>query len=282
VRKQSPLVTALLYAILVVTVLIVLFPVYFIFQASISPGQTLYSTELKLLPEQVTLENYRYMLFEKPFPTWMRNSLFVALLTTVATLFVATSAAYAFSRFRFMGRNVWLMVFLALQAFPAVLTLVPTYQILVGISQNTPIKLLNLFGLVLVYSAGTLVFCTWNMKGYFDTIPYDLEEAALIDGCSPTGAFLRVVLPLATPGLAITALFAFLAGWNEFPMANIILQKESLYTLPVGLYGLQDNYRVPWGYFAAGALMVAVPVMIVFFIMQRYLVGGLTLGGVKG
>jgi arabinogalactan oligomer/maltooligosaccharide transport system permease protein len=260
----------------------VIFPVYFIFQASLRPGQTLYSTTLDLLPENPTLENYRYMLFDMPFPTWMRNSLYVALLTTAFTLLVATSAAYAFSRFKFIGRNVWLMIFLALQAFPGVLTLVPVYQILATISQNTPVKLLNLQGLILAYTSGALVFCIWNMKGYFDTIPYDLEEAALIDGCTPTSAFLRIILPLSTPGLAITALFGFLAGWNEFPMANIILQRETLYTLPVGLFGLQDNYRTPWGYFAAGSLMIAVPVMIMFFLMQRFLVGGLTIGGVKG
>ena len=281
-KKKSLPISILFHLILIVTIILVLFPVYFIIQASIRPGQALYTTELSLLPQNPTLDNYRYMLFERPFPQWMRNSLIVALFTTFLTLIVATSAAYAFSRWRFVSRNAWLMIFLALQAFPAVLTLVPIFQILATISRSTPVNLLNLSGLILAYTSGALVFTIWNMKGFYDTIPYDMEEAALIDGCSPTQAFLRVILPISTPGLAITALFGFLAGWNEFPMANVILQRETLYTLPVGLYGLQDNYRVPWGWFAAGSIMAAIPVMIMFFIAQRYLVGGLTAGGVKG
>ncbi|MBA3534200.1 MAG: ABC transporter permease subunit [Ardenticatenales bacterium] len=150
------------------------------------------------------------------------------------------------------------------------------------ISRTTGVRLLNHWGLILAYTAGALVFTIWNMKGYFDTIPYDLEEAAMIDGATPTGAFIRVILPISTPGLAITALFGFLAGWNEFVFANVILQREALYTLPVGLFGMQENFRTPWGYFAAASLMTAIPVMIMFFIAQRYLVGGLTVGGVKG
>jgi arabinogalactan oligomer/maltooligosaccharide transport system permease protein len=280
--RQNRATSILFHLILIVTIILVLFPVYFIIQASIRPGQALYSTGLNLLPQNPTLDNYRYMLFERPFPLWLRNSLVVALFTTMFTLIVATSAAYAFSRWKFVGRNAWLMIFLALQAFPAVLTLVPIFQILATVSQRTPLNLLNLSGLVLAYTSGALVFTIWNMKGFFDTIPYDMEEAALIDGCSPTQAFLRVILPISTPGLAITALFGFMAGWSEFAMANVILQKETLYTLPVGLFGLQDNYRVPWGWFAAGSIMAAIPVMIMFFIAQRYLVGGLTAGGVKG
>ncbi len=280
--RQNRATSILFHLILIVTIILVLFPVYFIIQASIRPGQALYSTGLNLLPQNPTLDNYRYMLFERPFPLWLRNSLVVALFTTMFTLIVATSAAYAFSRWKFVGRNTWLMIFLALQAFPAVLTLVPIFQILATVSQRTPLNLLNLSGLVLAYTSGALVFTIWNMKGFFDTIPYDMEEAALIDGCSPTQAFLRVILPISTPGLAITALFGFMAGWSEFAMANVILQKETLYTLPVGLFGLQDNYRVPWGWFAAGSIMAAIPVMIMFFIAQRYLVGGLTAGGVKG
>ena len=163
-----------------------MFPVFFIFQASVRPGQALYSAELSLLPTNATLDNFRYMLIERPFPTWMRNSLFVALFTTAVTLIVATSAAYAFSRFQFVGRNAWLMIFLALQAFPAVLTFVPMFQILATVSQHTPLNLLNLSGLIIAYTSGAVVFTIWNMKGFFDTIPYDIEEAALIDGCSPT------------------------------------------------------------------------------------------------
>jgi arabinogalactan oligomer/maltooligosaccharide transport system permease protein len=277
-RRTSPLEMALVYLILIIAVFFALFPVWFLVTASIRPGQTLFSTNLAtaLLPTDTTLGNYQYMLTKTDFPIWVRNSFYIAVLTTIATLFIATPAAYAFSRFRFPGRSNLLLLFLALQSFPAVMALVPLYLLL----QN--LGLLNHAGLILAYSAGALVFNIWNTKGYFDTIPIDLGEAALIDGASPTQAFLRVVLPLARPVLAITALFSFLAGWNEYIMAQTILNSSAAYTAPVGLYILQNDKAVPWGYFAAGSLMVSVPVMILFLALQRNLVSGLTAGGSKG
>ncbi len=264
-------------AILLVAVFIGILPVIFIFQAAVRPGQALYTTNWSLIPDQFTIENFRYMFTERPLLAWLGNSLKVAVLTTIFSLTIATSAGYAFSRWEFVGRKSGLVLFLALQAFPGVLSLVPIFLILSGLGLYN-----NHWGLILAYTAGTLVFCTWNMKGYFDTVPKDLEEAAMIDGCNPTSAFLRVILPLVQPALAVTALFAFLGGWNEFVMANVIMTGENLWTLPVGLYALQDNYRVPWGYFAAGSLINAVPVMLLFLGLQRYLVSGLTVGGVKG
>lgn len=277
-RRASVLEMALVYLILIIAVFFALFPVWFLFTASIRPGQTLFSTNLAsaLLPTETTLGNYRYMLTQTDFLLWIRNSFYISVLTTIATLFIATPAAYAFSRFRFPGRSNLLLLFLALQSFPAVMALVPLYLLLQSIG------LLNHAGLILAYSAGALVFNIWNMKGYFDTIPIDLGEAALIDGATPTQAFLRVVLPLARPVLAITALFSFLAGWNEYIMAQTILNSSAAYTAPVGLFILQNDKAVPWGYFAAGSLMVSVPVMILFLSLQRNLVSGLTAGGSKG
>ncbi|HEY0738879.1 MAG TPA: sugar ABC transporter permease [Herpetosiphonaceae bacterium] len=277
-RRISVLEMTLLYLILIIAVFFALFPVWFLFTASIRPGQTLFSTNLAsaLWPTTTTTGNYQYMLTRTDFVLWIRNSFYIAVLTTIATLFIATPAAYAFSRFRFPGRSNLLLLFLALQSFPAVMALVPLYLLL------QTIGLLNHAGLILAYSAGALVFNIWNMKGYFDTIPIDLGEAALIDGASPTQAFLRVVLPLARPVLAITALFSFLAGWNEYIMAQTILNSSAEYTAPVGLFILQNDKAVPWGYFAAGSLMVSVPVMILFLSLQRNLVSGLTAGGSKG
>jgi len=208
---------------------------------------------------------------------WLSNSLKIAGLTTVMALIISTSAAYAISRWQFIGRNGSLIFLLALQAFPSLLSLVAIYQILQGLQLIN-----NHLGLVMAYTAGALVFSTWNMKGYFDTIPIDLEEAALIDGASPTQAFLRVVLPLVQPALAVTALFAFLGGWNEFVMANVLMTGKEMWTLPVGLFSLQRDYRIPWGYFAAGAVVNAIPVMLLFLGLQRYLVSGLAAGSVKG
>ena len=277
-RGASPLEMVLLYLVILVAVFFAVFPVWFLVTASIRPGQTLFSTDLAgaLWPSQVTMENYQHMLGETKFPLWIRNSLYIAALTTVLTLALATPAAYAFSRFRFPGRAGWLTLFLALQSFPGVMALVPIYLLL------QTLGLLNHLGLILAYSAGALVFNIWNMKGFFDTIPIELGEAALIDGASPTQAFLRVVLPLARPVLAITALFGFLAGWNEYIMAQTIVNSTDLYTAPVGLFLTQNDKSQPWGYFAAGSLIVSVPVMVLFLGVQRNLIAGLAAGGVKG
>lgn len=201
----------------------------------------------------------------------------MAVSTTVATLLISVSAGYALSRFKFRGRGSLLTSLLALQAFPAALALPAFYLVLLNL------RLLNShLGLVLIYAAGAIAFNVWNIKGYFDTIPIDLEEAAMIDGATPTQAFLRVMLPLARPVLAVTALFGFLAGFGDFIIATTVLFDPDMYTAPVGIFTLQDGYRNPWGWFAAAALIISLPVTILFLYLQRNLVSGLSAGGVKG
>jgi arabinogalactan oligomer / maltooligosaccharide transport system permease protein len=229
------------------------------------------------IPTQFTFDNYRIMLFERPFLTWMRHSLFVASIVTVGSLLIATSAAFAFSRFRFYGRELGLVVLLAIQAFPGVLSLVPVALLLTAFGLFN-----NLWGLVLAYMVGTLVFSTWLLKGYFDTIPIEIEEAAMIDGAGPIQSFLLIGLPMAKPALAVTALLAFMAAWGEFVFASVLIPGERNRVLMVGMYQLANDINVHWGYFAAGAVMTIIPVIIVYTYLQRYLVGGLTLGGVKG
>jgi arabinogalactan oligomer / maltooligosaccharide transport system permease protein len=276
-RRQGPLVMTVQYVILAIGLIFSVFPIYFVFQAALRPGNTLYSTELQLLPTNATLENFRYVLTEIPLPLWIWNSLKVSVATTVATLLITVSAGYALSRFKFRGRAGALTSLLALQAFPAALALPALYLIL-----NTFGLLNSAMGLVLIYAAGAIAFNVWNLKGYFDTIPIDLEEAATIDGASPTQAFLLVMLPLARPAIAVTALFGFLAGFGDFILANTVLFDETKYTAPVGIFGLQDGYSNPWGWFAASALIISIPVTIVFLYLQRNLVSGLAAGGVKG
>lgn len=279
-REPKPLVKMLAYAFLALAVLFSIYPVWFAFLASVRPGQRLYTLNLvgMFLPTEFTAENFRVLLFEKDFLTWARNSLFVAGLTTIACVTLATSGAFAFSRFRFKGREAGLILFLAVQAFPGVLSLVPIALLLYR---------LGLFGshwgLILAYSTGSLVFTTWNLKGYFDTIPIDLEEAAMIDGCGPIQSFIRIALPLARPALAVTALFGFMGGWNEYVMASVLLVGQAQkYTLPIALAQLAGDIQVPWGLYAAGALLVSIPVLVLFLWLQKYLESGLTLGGVKG
>ncbi|HEY0739358.1 MAG TPA: sugar ABC transporter permease [Herpetosiphonaceae bacterium] len=265
------------YAILVIGAFFAIFPIYFVLQASLRPGQQLYSTELQVLPTDVTLDNFRYVLTQIPLLVWLWNSIKVAAATTAATLLITVLGGYALSRFVFRGRAAILTGILALQAFPAVLALPAFYLIL------NRIGLLNShLGLILIYAAGATAFNIWNIKGYFDTIPVELSEAATIDGATPTQAFLLVMLPLARPVLAVTALFGFLSGFSDFILANTVLFDERLYTAPVGVFALQNGYRNPWGWFAASALIIALPITLLFLYLQRHLVAGLAAGGVKG
>jgi arabinogalactan oligomer/maltooligosaccharide transport system permease protein len=246
-------------------------------QASLRPGNQLYTTDLQLFPTDATLDNFRYVLTQLPLLTWLRNSITISAATTVTTLLITVPAGYALSRFAFRGRSGILTGLLALQAFPALLALPAFYLILLRLG------LLNShIGLILVYAAGATAFNIWNIKGYFDTISIDLAEAATIDGATTTQAFLLVMLPLARPVLAVTALFGFLSGFGDFILANTVLFDESLYTAPVGVFTLQNGYRNPWGWFAACALIIALPVTVLFLYLQRHLVSGLAAGGVKG
>jgi arabinogalactan oligomer/maltooligosaccharide transport system permease protein len=278
--KGTPLTKVLVYALIVLAVLFSIYPIWFAFLASIRPGQRLFSLNLAgmFIPLDITLENFRAMLFEKDFLMWAGNSLLVAGLTTIAAVTLATSGAFAFSRFRFVGREAGLILFLAVQAFPGVLSLVPVALLLYRLGLFG-----SQWGLVLAYTIGSLVFTTWNLKGYFDTIPMELEEAAMIDGCGPIQSFIRIALPLARPALAVTALFGFMAGWNEYVMASVLLSGQTdRYTLPIGLAQMANDIQVPWGEYAAGALMVSIPVLVLFLWLQKYLESGLTMGGVKG
>ncbi|HLB76462.1 MAG TPA: ABC transporter permease subunit, partial [Candidatus Dormibacteraeota bacterium] len=232
----------LIHGFLVAMLIIAVFPVFFVLQASVRPGQSLYTLTLSLWPDHPTLDNFHYILTQIPFPTWLRNSLIVCTATMFAGLVGSATGAYALSRFRFAGKRMTLILLLAIQSFPTVLALIPIYIILRLVHLIvTPI------GLILAYVSVALVFAAWNLKGYFDTIPHEIDEAALMDGCTPTQAFLRVTLPLAVPALAVTALLMFITGWNEWVMAQTLLSDENTYTVPVGLWGLQNDYRIPWG-----------------------------------
>lgn len=279
-RRTKPLVRAFQLIFAILASLFAVYPIWFIILASGRSGGRLITLNLlgMFLPTEWTWENYQVMLFQEPLLIWMRNSLMVAGLTTIACLFIATSAAFAFSRMRFYGREWALILFLAIQSFPGVLSLVPIAQLLTAIGGYA-----KHWGLILAYTSGTLIFTTMNLKGYFDTIPVELEEAAMIDGCGPVQSFFLIALPLARPALAVTALFAFMGGWGEYVLASVLIPAPELRkTVVVALYKLANDFSVPWGYFAAGGVLVIIPVLIVFLFLQRYLEGGLTLGGVKG
>jgi arabinogalactan oligomer/maltooligosaccharide transport system permease protein len=279
-RKPTALALTIQYLILIVAAIFAFYPVWFAILASGRLGDRLYTLNLAgmFVPTEWTFENYRAMIFDKPLLTWLRNSLYVASITTVASLIVTTSAAFALSRFKFYGREFFLIFLLAIQTFPAILSLVAVAQLLTAIGLYGKHE-----GLILAYTTGTLVFSTWNMKGYFDTIPIDLEEAGMIDGAGPVQSFLLIALPLARPALAVTALLGFLAGWGDFVFASVLVPAPDSMKLAVpGLFSLAGSQSVPWGYFAAGAMLVILPTIIIFLSLQRFLVSGLTVGGVKG
>lgn len=265
------------HALVWLLVIFAVFPILQIVAISLRPGDQLYSTELQLIPDNATLDAYRIMFTEKPFLLWLRNSLVVSLGTAVIGVALASLGGFALSRYRFNGRGAALQGILMTQMFPATMLLLPLYLLM------RKLHLVDTLGGVMVaYVATALPFCIWTMKGYYDTIPVALNEAALIDGCTPLQAFLRVTLPLSTPALVITALFSFMTGWSEFMVARVMLASKELMTLPLGLESLFTTYQTEWANYAAGSLLVCLPVVVLFLVLNRFLVSGLTLGSVKG
>lgn len=281
-NRPSNLKLAAIHAGLMLLCMVTLYPVLWVVKMALSPTDSLALTA-NPFPEAITLEHFREVLLGTDssgrwlFGRQLLASLVVSGATTLVGLSLAVSAAYALSRFRFPGKEGGMQALLVTQMFPATLMLVPIYSILQKLH-----LLDSLTGLVLVYSTTAMPFCIWNLKGYFDTLPRELEEAAVMDGASPTQVFIRVVLPLARPALAVTALFCFMTAWNEFILAATLLNDPTRFTLPVALQRYVGEYKVEWGKFAAGALVISAPVMALFFALQKHLVGGLTAGGVKG
>ena len=224
-----------------------------------------------------SLKSYITLLKDTDFLLWTRNSILISFIVTLTGVVFASTGGYALSRFRFRGREFGMTAILTTQMFPATMLLLPFFILL------SYLGLINSYiGLIIIYSSTALPFCIWQMKGYYDTIPPSLEESARIDGCSRFQAFYKIILPLSSPALVITALFSFMASWSEYVVAAIILQDPKLYTLPLGLKTFQASLSTQWGLYAAGAVVVSIPVTILFISLSRYLVSGLTMGSVKG
>lgn len=272
--------------LMVAAILIVfsVFPILWMISASLNPTGSL-ATQ-KLIPDNPSLQNYRTLLTsgEFPFWVWFGNSLKVSMITSVLSLSITTIAAYAFSRFRFRGRQTMLKAILLIQVFPGLLALVATFLMISQIGDVIPFLDLDTHAsLILVYLGGAMGINIWLMKGYMDTIPREIDESAMLEGASDWQIFTKLILPLLRPILIVIAIINYIGTYGEFVLARILLRSNETYTLMVGLQifaGAQFQQR--WGVFAAGALMGALPIMIIYLILQDQIVGGLTQGAVKG
>jgi arabinogalactan oligomer/maltooligosaccharide transport system permease protein len=277
-RGDSPFKRLIIHLVLILCCIIAVYPILRVLTISLRPGDRLLSTSLSIIPPDATFDNYTTILLEKDFLLWVWNSAAITASTAIIGLILASTSAYAFSRWRFPGRNTGLIFLLATQMIPAAMLMVPIFILAVRLN------LLGTYrGLVIAYSVGSIPFSVWILKGYYDTIPRDLEEAALIDGASPLEAFYRIILPLSTPALAIVFLFNFMQAWNDYLLARVLLANATdIWTWPLGLQNLQTQFTTAWGQFAAASILVTIPVVALFLYSSKWLISGLTLGGVKG
>ena len=257
--------------------LLALIPILYSFILSISSGSGALITGFSGILQGFTLENYRKILVDEPFLQWLANSVVLSIGTMVIAMGTSVSASYAFSRFQFAVKRSAMQLLLLLNAFPQILSMLAIFRLF---------RLMNLLdshiGLIFIYAGSMCIFGIWNMKGYFDSIPIEIEEASKIDGASNLQLILRIILPLARPAIIVTAVMVLIFVWNEYLFATTFMLKEESYTLAGGLYQLQANdYSRSWPLFSAAAMLVSIPILIIFFIIQKYMVSGLTAGGVK-
>ena len=278
-RARKRIVHFIVHVVLIVTCILFLVPIIYTLKISISPSNSLVNIDFSLIPKDATLDNYKEVLFspDVPFFLWLKNSLILSVSTVIFTLAVASPAAYAYSRLRFRLRNSTLYMLLLLNAFPAILSIAAIYRFL---------RITGLFntytGLILAYIGLMIIFGIWILKGYFDSIPVEIEQAAVIDGANSLQLLWRIVLPLARPAIIVAAMMIFITAWNEYVFAINFFSTNNHYTLAVGLYSLGSaNFSTNWPLFTAASLIVTFPVLVVFFAIQKYMVSGLTLGGVK-
>lgn len=273
-RRSLPA-SVLLHTALIAASAISVFPAVWLVLTSLKPRDGWLSSELEIF-NQPSLTNYTRVLGETEFPTWLLNSVVAAGLTTVLGVFLASTTGYALSRFAFPGRRGVMWLLLITQMFPVAILIVPLYNLMaaLGLLNRTP-------GLIVAYMTIAVPFCAWMMKSYFDSIPREIDQAGLIDGLTPFGTFWRVVLPLARPSLAVTAFYCFMTAWGEVAYATVFMSQEEKRTLGVGLQQFVGQHWSDWGLLTASAVLIAVPAAVVFLLVQRHLVAGLTSGATK-
>lgn len=277
-RTETAVKGIVLNSIYILLCLTALLPIFYALIVSFGGKSAVLSGSLSILPEDPTLENYRTILIDEPFLLWLKNSLLLSVGTILVAMTCAIPAAYAASRWRFKGRKTLLRSLLVLNAFPQVLSLFALFRVL-----KITGMLNSHMGLIIIYAGSMCVFAIWNMKGYFDTIPIEIEEAAKTDGASDLQTIRRIIMPLARPAIIVTCVMVLITVWNEYLFSTTFLLDSSTYSLAGGLYQLQSNdYSRNWSMFSAASILTSVPLVLVFFKIQKYMAFGLTAGGVKG
>lgn len=277
IRRPSPVLAAGKYAALAFYLIFALFPLYWLVKISITPDRLVFTEGTALWPSETTLGNFGTVIFQTDFLAYFGNSLIVSLGTAAATTLIAAAAGYAFSRFRFGGKRLIIALMLVTQMFPLLMIIAPIYKIVAAMG------LLNsLTSLIVVYTAFNVPFATFLMQSFFDGIPKDLEEAAMMDGCTRFQALRKVIFPLTLPGLGATLGFVFTAAWSELLFALMLISRNEAMTFPVGLLTFVSKFSVDWGQMMAAGVLALIPSCLFFIFIQRYLVQGLTSGAVKG
>jgi multiple sugar transport system permease protein len=276
-RNRQLLLSTGHYAAIAVYVGFALLPLFWIIKVSVTPDDLLYSEGIKLWPSRMTLANYERVLNASDFPRFFLNSLIVSIATAIVVTAVASFAGYALSRFQFRGKG-WVGLFLLLtQTFPLVMVIPPIFRIMGQLGMTD-----SLYGLIVIYTAFNIAFATFLMQSFCDGVPKELEEAAMIDGCTRFGALRRIILPLTLPGMGATLAFVFTAAWGELLFALMLINSDDQKTFSVGLLTFVGKFAVDWGQMMAASVLALIPVCLFFLFLQRYLVTGLTAGAVKG
>ena len=276
-RGAATLESTVAYTVLVVLAIVVLFPFYWMIVTSFKSEDQMRSIVSMFWPKPFAVENYQQLLAKTEFAAWYGNSVFVAVSSTLLATAVGTIGAYALARLKFLGRGFMASATLITYLVPPSILFIPLYKQMQGLGMAN-----SLAGLIAAYPSFTVPFVTWLLMGYFESIPEELEEAAMIDGATRFGAFYRIVLPLSAPGVLAAGLYAFTQAWNEFLYALVFITDGRLRTLPVGLASFITGDVYGWGYLMSGAVLTTLPVIAAYIYLQKYMVEGLTAGGVKG